>query len=55
MMKNAAEIVYIVVQKGPKRLTGQERARLEKDYLHSAWNSDTNILMADGKGGYLSA
>ena len=32
---------------------GQKRVRLEKEYLHSDWNSYTNILMAGGEGGYL--
>ena len=35
--------------------TGQKWARLEKECLHSDWTSDTNILMADGQGGDLSA
>ena len=30
---------------------GQKLARLEKEYFHSDWNSDTNILMAGGEGG----
>ena len=34
---------------------GQKWTRLEKEYLHSDWTSDTNIWMAGGKGGDLSA
>ena len=33
---------------------GQTWARLEKEYIHSDWTSDTKIWMAGGQGGYLS-
>ena len=35
--------------------TGQKWERLEKEYPHCDWNSDTNIWMAGGKGDDLSA
>ena len=34
---------------------GQKWARLEKEYFHSDWTSDTNIWMAGGQGSDLSA
>ena len=34
---------------------GQKRAKFKKEYIPSDWSSDTNILMADVKGGDLSA
>ena len=33
--------------------TGQKWAQLEKEYLHSDWNSDTSIWMVAGQGGDL--
>ena len=34
---------------------GQKWTRLGKEYLHSECTSDTNVLIAGGKGGYISA
>ena len=35
--------------------TGQKWARVEKEYLHYDWTSDTKIWMEGGKGGDISA
>ena len=35
--------------------TGTKWARLEKEYLHSYWTSETKILMVGGQGDDLSA
>ena len=59
MMKNDVVIVYILVQKKAKMAnivsTGQKWARVEKEYLHYDWTSDTKIWMEGGKGGDISA
>ena len=34
---------------------GQKWTRLEKEYIHSDWTSDTKIRMVGGQGGDLSA
>ena len=34
---------------------GQKWARLEKEYLHTDWTSDTESWIAGGRGGGLSA
>ena len=34
---------------------GQKWVRLDKEYLHSEWNSATKILMVGGQGGDISA
>ena len=47
VMKNAVEIVQILVPKGPKQLRLCPQAKkwiwLEKEYIHPDWNSDTKI------------